>query len=107
MGIKETFAEKLKKELADAGITQKVLAKRAHISEAYISQILSGKRTPTIAVAKRIAEALGKPVSYFLEDNFDVRIFLRKSKNLSEEDIKAVEAFIDYLIEKKNNEKNR
>ncbi len=104
MDVRERFAKKLKEAILKEGLTQKELAKRANLSEAYISQILSGKKTPTITVAKRIAEVLNLPVSYFLDNGLDIRVMLRRKKELTEEDIKAVEAFIDYLIEKKNNE---
>ncbi len=104
MDVREKFAKKLKETISKEGITQKELAKKAGLSEAYVSQILSGKKTPTITVAKRIAEVLDLPVSYFLDNGLDIRVLLRRNRELSEEDIKAVEAFIDYLIEKKNNE---
>ncbi len=104
MDVKERFAKKLKEELKRKKITQKELAKRAHLSEAYVSQILKGKRTPTITVAKRIAESLNEPVSYFLENGIDVKVLLRRNRALSDDDIRAIEAFIDYIIEKKNNE---
>ncbi len=104
MDIKERFAKKLKEELKRKKITQKELAKRAKLSEAYVSQILKGKRTPTITVAKRIAESLNEPVSYFLENGTDVKVLLRRNRALSDDDIRAIEAFIDYIIEKKNNE---
>ncbi len=40
-------------------LTQKALAERAGISKPYLSQIEAGKRTGTIEVLTRIAEALG------------------------------------------------
>jgi transcriptional regulator with XRE-family HTH domain len=104
MDVKERFAKRLKEALSKENLTQKELAKKAGLSEAYISQILSQKKTPTITVAKKIAEVLNLPTSYFLDNGLDIRILLRRNKELTEEDIKAVEAFIDYLIEKKNNE---
>ena len=106
MDVKKRFAERLKEELKKKNITQKELAKRAQLSEAYISQILKGKRTPTITVAKRIAEVLDRPVSYFLDNGLDIKILLRRNKALTNDDVRAIEAFIDYIIEKKNNEDN-
>ncbi len=106
MDVKKRFAERLKKELKRKGLTQKEVAKRAHLSQAYISQILKGKRTPTITVVNKIAEVLNLTTSYFLDSDSDIRILLRRNKNLTEEDIHAVETFIDYIVEKKKNEGN-
>jgi len=49
-------------------MTQAQLAKKAKLTEAYVSQLLKGKRkNPSIAVLKRIADALGVPVTELLE----------------------------------------
>jgi transcriptional regulator with XRE-family HTH domain len=49
-------------------MTQAELAKKAKLTEAYVSQLLKGKReNPSIAVLKRIADALGVPVTELLE----------------------------------------
>jgi transcriptional regulator with XRE-family HTH domain len=102
MEIKEVFVLKLKKVLNERGITQKELAQKANITEAYVSQLLSYQKTPTIQVVNKIALALNVPVSYFLEDNDrEISVYLRKNRQLTEEDIKAVEAFITYLLEHK------
>ena len=50
------------------GMTQAELAKKAKLTEAYVSQLLKGKRkNPSIAVLKRIAAALDVPVTELLE----------------------------------------
>lgn len=102
MEIKKVFIERLKEAINEKRISQNELAKKANVSTAYISQLLSGKKNPTIKVVKQIADALGLPVSYFLENGVEISIYLRRNKNLTEEDIKAIEAFVDYLIERKN-----
>jgi len=49
-------------------MTQAELAKRAKVTEAYISQLLKGKRkNPSLEILKRLARALGKPVGKLLE----------------------------------------
>jgi len=49
-------------------LTQRDLAKRAKVTEAYISQLESGARkNPSLPVLKRLAKALGVPVTALLE----------------------------------------
>jgi transcriptional regulator with XRE-family HTH domain len=49
-------------------MTQAELAKKAHVTEAYISQLLKGKRkNPSLRILKRLARALGVPVAELLE----------------------------------------
>ncbi len=49
-------------------MTQAELAKKANLTEAYISQLLKGKRkNPSLDVLKRLARALGVPVGELLE----------------------------------------
>ena len=51
-------------------ISRKELAKLARISEAYLSMIENGKRTPTVEVINNIADALNcKPNMIFLSLN--------------------------------------
>jgi transcriptional regulator with XRE-family HTH domain len=56
----------IKEHMGD--MTQADLARRAELTEAYVSQLLRGKRkNPSLAVLKRIAKALGVPVTELLE----------------------------------------
>jgi len=49
-------------------MTQAELARKAELTEAYVSQLLKGKRkNPSLAVLKRLARALGVPVTELLE----------------------------------------
>jgi len=49
-------------------MTQAELAKKANVTESYISQLLQGKRqNPSLAILKRLARALGVPVGELLE----------------------------------------
>ena len=49
-------------------MTQAELAKSANVTEAYISQLLKGKRkNPSLEILNRLARALGKPVGKLLE----------------------------------------
>ena len=44
--------------MKNKGYTQKKLAQRSGCTEASISKYVSGERTPTLKVAKRLAKAL-------------------------------------------------
>jgi transcriptional regulator with XRE-family HTH domain len=49
-------------------MTQAELAKKANVTEAYISQLLKGKRkNPSLAILKRLARAHGVLVTELLE----------------------------------------
>ncbi len=57
------------KQLRDrAELTQEQLARKAGVTEAYVSMIESGTRkNPSLPVLKRLAKALGVPVTELLE----------------------------------------
>jgi transcriptional regulator with XRE-family HTH domain len=49
-------------------LSQNDLAKRARISQAYLSRLEAGRQSnPSIAVLRRLAKALGLPVTELLE----------------------------------------
>lgn len=54
--------EKLVNTRKNLGFTQEELAKRAQISRAYLTNLESGKYTPSLEVAKRLSEILNKSV---------------------------------------------
>lgn len=50
------------------GITQEQLAKRAKVSQGYLSRLEAGDRkAPSIKIAQKLAQALGVPVGELLE----------------------------------------
>jgi transcriptional regulator with XRE-family HTH domain len=57
------------KKLREAqGLTQDELARRAGVTKPYVSMIEGGERTsPSLPVLKRLAKALGVPVTALLE----------------------------------------
>jgi transcriptional regulator with XRE-family HTH domain len=57
------------KKLREAqGLTQEQLAKKAGLSQAYLSQLEAGdKKHPSLPALKRLARALGVPVGELLE----------------------------------------
>ena len=49
-------------------LTQRELSKRAKVTGAYVSQLESGvRKNPSLPVLKRLARALGVPVTALLE----------------------------------------
>jgi transcriptional regulator with XRE-family HTH domain len=49
------------------GLSQTALAKRARLSRVYVNNLEAGKYYPTLGVLKRLAKALGVPVTALLE----------------------------------------
>lgn len=59
---------KIKEAVKEAGFTQTDFERKLDIGENLISRWASGDRTPSIKSIKKIAKALKKPLSYFLDD---------------------------------------
>ena len=49
----------------EKGYTQERLAYESGISKGYLSEIESGKKSPTIRILEKLAETLGVPLSKF------------------------------------------
>jgi XRE family transcriptional regulator, master regulator for biofilm formation len=50
------------------GLTQRDLAKKAMVTAAYVAMIETGvRKNPSLAILKRLAKALGVPVTALLE----------------------------------------
>lgn len=58
----------LKAERSKKGITGETVAKQAGISQQFYSLLESGKRRPSVDVAKRIATVLGFEWTKFFEE---------------------------------------
>jgi len=58
----------LKIKRREKGLTQDELAKRAKLTKPYLSQLENGvRKNPSLPALKRIAKALGVPVTELLE----------------------------------------
>lgn len=55
----DAFRANVREDLRLRGITQTELAKRAEISDVYLSLILSGKSNPSLVICEKIAHGLG------------------------------------------------
>ena len=62
------LAQKLKQARLDAGLSQKALC-GARITRNMLSQIENGSARPSMDTLRYLAGQLGKPLSYFLEDD--------------------------------------
>lgn len=128
-----TVGDQIKKYRKIKGLTQQQLGARLGISQALIGQYETGKRNPKTAQLERIARALEITVDDILEDvdiqsmvdlNGFVKLtkaineelgvvtpfnpntvqsFLDKKK-LTEEEMKEVEKFVDFLLSKRKEE---
>ena len=49
------------------GLSQEALAKKARLTRVYVNNLEAGKYDPTVGVLKRLAKALGVPVTALLE----------------------------------------
>ncbi|WP_370655968.1 helix-turn-helix transcriptional regulator [Candidatus Deferrimicrobium sp.] len=58
---------KIRIERAHRGLTQDALARACEVTQAQISRIETGRRTPSPATATRIAETLGLPPESLFE----------------------------------------
>lgn len=64
--------ENLKNARIKKGITVSKIAKLTNISASFYYKIESGLRNPTMNLAKRISDILGKGIEYlFFNDNLD------------------------------------
>jgi len=62
------LATMLKMKRREKGLTQDELAKRAKLTKPYLSQLENGvRKNPSLPALKRIAKALGVPVTELLE----------------------------------------
>jgi XRE family aerobic/anaerobic benzoate catabolism transcriptional regulator len=62
------FGERIRGERARRGMSRKLLAHHAGVSERYLTQLESGKGNVSVLLLRRIAGALGLPLSRLVED---------------------------------------
>lgn len=62
------FGERIRAERARRGMSRRLLAHHAGISERYISQLEAGKGNVSILLLRQIAAALGLPLARLVED---------------------------------------
>lgn len=81
------------------GMTLDELADMAGTSKGYLSQIETGKRTPSIPMLRAVAEALGHDPAEFMMQVLPVAL-AEKLAALDEDGRRDAERYIDFLIER-------
>ena len=79
-----SFAERLEEARKEKGFTQKAISEQIGITDAYMSQMSTGKRMPSDRTAKDLAEALGVNVQWLLEGPGPKRPDLSREEEMSE-----------------------
>lgn len=75
-GLAATIGGNVRKRRKQRGLSLEALARQSHVSRAMLSQIELGRSTPTIAVLWKIAYALATPISAFLHEERQERVWL-------------------------------
>ena len=92
--------------LEERDITQKELAQRAGISEAFLSDVIHGKKDISKGLAMGLEYALGIPRSFWLnlQANYDAELLsLQEEESIQEEEktvLSAIHEVVDYLKKK-------
>ena len=66
--IYEKIGKRIQRARESAGISQGELAAKMGLTQAALSNYELGKRRPSLSKLEDIANSLGKPLSYFLEE---------------------------------------
>ncbi len=94
-------AEKFRRAREEAGLTLRELGERAGLAPSTILKIENSKLVPSLAVCIRLAEALGRPISYFAETDdppSDLRFTPQGQARVSE--IKGAPITIEHIAER-------
>ncbi|GBD25735.1 HTH-type transcriptional regulator PuuR [bacterium HR30] len=94
-------AEKFRRAREEAGLTLRELGERAGLAPSTILKIENSKLVPSLAVCIRLAEALGRPVSYFAEGDeppSDLRFTPVGSARISE--LRSAPIRIEHIAER-------
>ena len=68
MNKESFFVKQLKKIMLEKGYTQKELAKKLNVTEAFISAYCNGKRSPKPATLHKFTKALGVKPDFFYNE---------------------------------------
>ena len=65
----QIIGKKIKAAMIEADLSQKDLAKKLGITQAAISRWIVGKGNPKVSTLQKFAEATGKTINYFFDNN--------------------------------------
>lgn len=107
MKLETRIPERLRAARAEAGLSLEALGVAVGIEEetakVRIHQYEHGKHLPPYSMLERLAEVLGKPVSWFICDEGQQDLMLALEE-LSHAERKAVEVYIRQLFEERTTE---
>jgi transcriptional regulator with XRE-family HTH domain len=86
----QKLKDKLLTEMARLGLNGQRLAQRSQVSDSEISRILSGRSTPGLENAFRLARAVGVSLDYLADDNLEADP-LRSTDPLTPEERRALD----------------
>lgn len=95
-----SFAERLEEARKEKGFTQKAISDQIGITDAYMSQMSTGKRMPSDRTAKDLAEALGVNVQWLVEGTGPKKPELSREQAISEIVGKVLEGNENSFIER-------
>lgn len=94
------FGERLKKIREEKGLNQKQLAQDMGLTQASISQFEKGQRLPTPNNINKFAKVLGvtrESLAGGNDGDFETQMLMRNIKNLSQEDLRKVNEWVEML----------
>ena len=86
--------------LEERGMTQKELAQRAGVSEAFLSDVIHGKKDISRGLARGLEYAFGVPVSFWLnlQANYDAELLgLQEEESICEEEKEVLKSIHDVV----------
>lgn len=88
------FGDRIRGERARRGMSRRLLAHHAGVSERYLTQLESGKGNVSVILLRHIAKALGLPMSRFFEDEPIRELLARLTPEQRREAHDALEAML-------------
>ena len=108
------FGKKVKARREELGMTQEELAEKlGYKTKSTITKIECGINDPVLSRVSAFAEALNTTVSYFMnweetssyKEGVDDAKLLKKIRQLTPEEKADVDKYIDFIIDRKTNQK--
>lgn len=92
------LGERVREERARRGMTRKILARDAGLSERYLAQLEAGRGNISIALLRRVAMALNQPLARLVADDGadppELRLIVELLRRLSPDEIAEARALI-------------
>lgn len=97
--LMKQYSRLIKQKRKERGLTQKELAKMVHTSQQAIARYETQKAEPSLEVLQAISEALGTPLSYFIDEDTSEteKEYIALYRSLSEENQNKALEFLRLL----------